>query len=248
MTPTRVGHISLRPFPDRPQRGSRAAREAAEEIRVVVSRITDDPGGRSQYPKGETERLGSDDRSAGALAQLYAHRVPLYVRQIEHAYRLGNRWSDDLTSAGYWGLAKALSNRREGALEVELSAYVSRRIRGAVIDEVRTCLTRNTRGEWLLENPEDALASEGILNRGAAANRDCPERTAERRRTRRVIETAITELSDGQRRIARAFMWGKSWDEIAEDEGVSVSTVRSRFRTVALRLRKRVPQLMHPTR
>jgi DNA-directed RNA polymerase specialized sigma24 family protein len=43
-------------------------------------------------------------------------------------------------------------------------------------------------------------------------------------------------------------MWGKSWDEIAEDEGVSVSTVRSRFRTVALRLRKRVPQLMHPTR
>jgi len=179
---------------------------------------------------------------------LYAHRVPLYVRQIEHAYQLGNRWSDDLMSAGYWGLAKALSNRREGALEVELSAYVSRRIRGAVIDEVRTCLTRNTRGECLVENPEDALASEGMLNRSAAANRDCPERTAERRRTRRVIETAITELSDNQRRIARAFMWGKSWDEIATDEGVSVSTVRSRFRTVSLRLRKRVPQLMHPTR
>jgi RNA polymerase sigma factor (sigma-70 family) len=196
----------------------------------------------------EEEEAGPADRSAAALARLYAHRVPRYVRQIEYAYRLGNRWSDDLTSAGYWGLAKALSNRREGALEVELSAYVSRRIRGAVIDEVRTCLTRDTRGECLVGDAEDAHAGEPNQIGSATANENCPERTAGRQRTRRMLETAIRELSEDQRRIARAFMRDKSWDEIAEDEGVSVSTVRSRFRTTALRLRKRVLQLMHPTR
>ena len=44
--------------------------------------------------------------------------------ELANRVGLAELWRGDLTSAGYWGLLKAIQNRRTDAHECELSAYV----------------------------------------------------------------------------------------------------------------------------
>jgi RNA polymerase sigma factor (sigma-70 family) len=184
--------------------------------------------------------------TAEELARRYSHRVRFYVGKISREFMIGEHWRDELTSAGYWGLAKALSNRRHDATGPELSAYVSRRISGAILDEARSCLTRSTRRELASENLCRASDVDTSLHPILPALVDRPDRCAERRQTRRVIERAIAGLPEGRRRIARAILAGESLGAIAIREGINESTMRARFRVIALSLRKRVLRILHP--
>jgi len=191
------------------------------------------------------KRVKSDAAAAEELARRYAHRVGFFVRKVERNFRLGGRWSDELISAGFWGLAKALSNRRPQAAPEELSAYVSRRIFGAVMDEARACLTRTSQGAVFSCDGLDATEAEQRFAPLMPAAYEGADVRAERRRTRRAIEHAIADLPEVDQRIALAYLAGSGWEEIAEAEGVSTSTVRARFRVIALKLRKQVQHLSH---
>jgi RNA polymerase sigma factor (sigma-70 family) len=181
-------------------------------------------------------QAGADD-----LARGFAHRAEFFARKVAREWMLGQRWSDELLSAGYWGLAVALANRREDATGAELSAYVSQRIEGAVLDEARRCL-RRTRwmevdGVW--HRDEDA---EGATPESAATVTDpghSPEEHAGRRRQRELIERALAELDDEDRRLLRAYMDGDSLTEIARSMDVPVGTLRVRFDRATRRLRGR---------
>lgn len=187
--------------------------------------------------------MNSNAAAAEELARQYAHRVGYFVRKVERIFRISGRWSDELTSAGYWGLAKALAKRRKHAAPEELSAYVSRRILGAVMDEARACLTRLTQGAAFAPERLDAAEPDDPLAPLLPVAFEAPDVSAERRRTRRAIECAIADLPDANQRVVRAFLEGSSWEEIAEREGVSPSTIRQRFRVIALTLRKQVQHL-----
>ena len=96
------------------------------------------------------------------LAQHYRHRVSFFAHKVARRYLLGNRWEDELVSAGYWGLAKALGNRRPDATSRELSAYVSQRILGAVI--ARNCAQARQLAALVEAEPELELAAAVPLN------------------------------------------------------------------------------------
>lgn len=187
-----------------------------------------------------------ESATAEELARRYSHRVKFFVGKVSREFMIGEHWKDELTSAGYWGLAKALSNRRRDATDPELSAYVSRRISGAIIDEARSCLTRSTRRGLASQGVGHASDVAASLHPTSPAPVDRPDRWVERRQTRHVIEGAIAGLPEGNRHIVRAYLAGESLGEIAAREGVAESTLRARFRVIALSLRKRILQLLHP--
>lgn len=181
------------------------------------------------------------------LARRYEHRVRLFARQIERKLLLGSHWSDDLVSAGYWGLCKALQNRRAEAPEPQLSAYVSMRIRGAVLDEVRSCIGRNISRE-IPTNPEHLDSQETPvftpwIARAVANTPATPEHTVSRRHRWHQVSRALELLSPEQRRLIRAYIEGSSISEIAQAEGVSAPTMRHRFQKIARTLRGRAPHL-----
>lgn len=167
---------------------------------------------------------------------------------------MGNRWRDDLVSAGYWGLFKALRNRRDGAHERELSAYVSQRIEGAVIDEARSCLARSARSDSLsgshLNGIEEALeADESLggwgrhLHASPLVDDDGPEARAALSWRRSAIEAALSRLAPDQRSVLHAYMEGDSLSEIARNEGVSAGTMQVRFQKLVRSLRASSPAL-----
>ncbi len=191
------------------------------------------------------------------LVERYAHRVQYFTGQVQKRFMLGDRWRDELVSAGYWGLFKALRNRRVDAHERELSAYVSRRIEGAVIDEARTCLSRSARtdawpGSQLhgLEEPETSerdagasLAALDAVHEHARAAEDDPERVVSDRYRRSAIDDALGALEPDGREVVRAYMEGDSLSEIARARGVSAGTMQARFEKLARRLRAGSPAL-----
>ena len=59
------------------------------------------------------------DEQLDELTDRFAHRVGYFSRRIERRFGLAAAWRDDLMSAGYWGLLKALRNRRPDAHEHE---------------------------------------------------------------------------------------------------------------------------------
>lgn len=165
------------------------------------------------------------------LAHRYQHRVRFFVRKVRFSFMLSSRWDDDLVSAGYWGLFKALDNRRPDAHEKELSAYVSQRIHGAVLDEARACMARGHARELTLD---DGTHGEP---------RSDPEELAARRWKRAAIQAALDGLEAADRRIVVAYMEGSSLAEIAQSESISPSTMQMRFQKVSRGLRARVPEL-----
>jgi RNA polymerase sigma factor (sigma-70 family) len=158
---------------------------------------------------------------------------------------LGSRWRDELESAGYWGLAKALASRRDGACDQELSAYVSQRIRGAIIDGARRCLQLTRLVDVPDATPGSGAKSEDMdaaIGRFAAdptTRGATPEEIAERRRLRRRLDRALESLEPEDRALLRAYMSGSSLPEIAHREGLPTARVRARFERLTLRLRGR---------
>ncbi len=52
------------------------------------------------------------DPELDELVAKFGHRVRYFACRIERRFGLGPQWRDDLISSGYWGLFKALRNRR----------------------------------------------------------------------------------------------------------------------------------------
>jgi RNA polymerase sigma factor (sigma-70 family) len=171
------------------------------------------------------------------LAQQYRHRVSFFAHKVARMYLLGNRWEDELVSAGYWGLAKALDGRRPDASSRELSAYVSQRIMGAVIDEARSCLKRAGKevDSPAAEAPEDLESWEHPA--------PSPEQEVSDRSVWQQIEEALSILDTDQRLMLRAYMEGVSITDMAAREGVAVGTMRRRFDKATQLLRGRAPHI-----
>jgi RNA polymerase sigma factor (sigma-70 family) len=183
-----------------------------------------------------------------ALARRYEHRVSFFANKVQRSFMLGSRWHDDLISAGYWGLFKALANRRPEAHERELSAYVSRRIHGAVIDAARSCINQIlVREVSLASDGEDASRQEPGADSGGsfASLREGqdPEQEAVRSWKRDAVREALARLDPECRRILRAYMDGASVAEIAEEEGVATGTMQVRFGKLTRQVRARAPEL-----
>jgi len=183
--------------------------------------------------------------SPEALAREFEHRVGFFANKVARQFTLGQRWRDELESAGYWGLAKALANRRDDACDAELSAYVSRRIEGAVLDEARCCL-RRTRLVDVSDGTSSSRDGDGNLADGVrriakrlADPGRTPEEIAGEHRLRERVDDALESLEPGDRALLRAYMDGSSLAEIARRGGVPPGTVRARFDRLLRRLRGR---------
>lgn len=187
------------------------------------------------------EEIGSPE----VLAKQFEHRVGFFANKVAREFMLGQRWRDELESAGYWGLAKALANRRDDACYGELSAYVSQRIEGAVLDEARRCL-RLTR---LVDVSGDAAAGRNgggdldeaawLFSRRLADPGRTPEELAAEQRLRERVEDALERMEPDDRALLRAYMDGSNLNEIARRERLPLGTVRVRFERLARRLRGR---------
>jgi RNA polymerase sigma factor (sigma-70 family) len=181
--------------------------------------------------------MQADGDASERLAQHYAHRVNFFAHKVARMFLLGNRWEDELVSAGYWGLAKALNNRRPDASGRELSAYVSQRIVGAMIDEARCCL--NHAGKEAISPPAEWPGSlESWEDPGPS-----PEQAAADRAVWQQIDGALSSLDAEQRLMVRAFMDGTSLNDMADREGIPIGTIRTRFEKAARLLRGRAPHI-----
>jgi RNA polymerase sigma factor (sigma-70 family) len=182
------------------------------------------------------------------LARRYEHRVGFFATKVQRTYMLGSRWDDDLVSAGYWGLFKALQNRRPDAHEKELSAYVSKRIHGAVMDAARNCINQVLRRELSVGTPgeEDHDGDDSSLawqTLAACSDGADPEQTTAKTWQETAIREALMKLDSTERRIIIAYMEGASMSEIAREEGVAVGTMQGRFQRLARMLRSKHPEL-----
>jgi RNA polymerase sigma factor (sigma-70 family) len=182
------------------------------------------------------------------LARRFEHRVGFFTNDVQRRYQMGSRWQDELVSAGYWGLFKALRNRRPEAADGELSAYVSQRIHGAVIDAARSCLTRDQRGEVVVEEPGSESTWVQVDGRGQGRWRadgpsDNPEEMAGRAWQQATVSRALGHLPPNEHRMMRAYMEGSSLTEIARAEGIALGTANDRFRKLARKLKARAPEL-----
>jgi RNA polymerase sigma factor (sigma-70 family) len=176
------------------------------------------------------------------LAQQYAHRVGLFASKVARMFLLGSLWQDELVSAGYWGLAKALGKRRPDASPRELSAYVSQRIIGAMIDEARSCLDRAKK-----EAPPRLAELPGDLGSWEDPGPSPEQAVADRSRWRQ-IEGALSVLDAEQRHMVHSYLLGASLSEMAHREGVPEGTMRARFERAARVLRGRAPHIRRALR
>lgn len=175
-----------------------------------------------------------EDEELDVLARRFAHRVGFFVDRIAWRYRIAGCWRDDLVSAGFWGLLQALRNRRRGADPRELSAYVSLRVEGAILDEARVVLRHRKRIEAL----EGADGDEtGDPADAFVCPREGPERATARRGRRLQVWRAIEPLATLERRVLLAYAEGSTLAEIASREGVAVATLHQRWTRTTRSLR-----------
>ncbi len=185
------------------------------------------------------------DEELTALTLRFDHRVRYFARRIERRFGLASAWHDDLVSAGYWGLLKALRNRRADAHEHELSAYVSRRIEGAVIDEARQLLTRSAHHAHCdPEDLESGFTSESSEPEWVLGQElEDPEAQADRHSRWRAVEQSFASLDQCNRQLLRAVASGHSLAEIAREDGSNPARLQSRMTRVARQVRARAPEL-----
>ena len=186
-----------------------------------------------------------DCEELGELANRFAHRVEFFARRIANRFGLAEAWRDDLISAGYWGLLKAIRNRRSGAHECELSAYVSRRIEGAVFDEARRLLSRKSHQvegdpgeleEWM------STGGRSVFEDASSDDLD-PEERADRSCRWRRVEESFSILDDEQRQLLMAYASGSSLSELARDDGSTTGRLQTRLNRTARQVRARSPEL-----
>lgn len=178
------------------------------------------------------------------LVARFSHRVRYFAQRIERRYGLDPVWHDDLISAGYFGLLKALRNRREGAHEHELSAYVSKRIEGAVIDEARQVLGRlSTRADFDPADLEDgSLVDPSLvdwLGRGASH----PEDVVDSLGRWRQIELSFDQLDDDHKAWLLAVAAGSTLAEIARGARSTAARLQNQMARVTRRVRANTPEL-----
>jgi len=186
-----------------------------------------------------------ETRSSEALVREFEHRVGFFVGKVTRRFMLGSRWRDELESAGYWGLAKALDNLREDACDQEISAYVSKRIQGAILDEARRCLHRtrlvDVSGDGGGSGDDGGDLGDAVLPFAGdlAAPGGTPEEIAGEHRLRERVFDALETVEPEDHVLLHAYMGGSSLAEIARREGLSAATVQVRFDRLMRRLRGR---------
>jgi RNA polymerase sigma factor (sigma-70 family) len=186
-----------------------------------------------------------DDPELGELVERFRHRVGFFARRVESRFGLGPQWRDDLISSGYWGLFKALRNRRLDAHEKELSAYVSRRVEGAVLDEARRTLTRlSSHAQFDLDDFDTGLSLEA-QSFDWELDRACPdpEELADQAGRWQTIERAIDHLGQDHRNLLMAYASGRSLAEIARRNGSSPSRLQNQMTQISRAIRARSPEL-----
>ena len=198
-----------------------------------------------QSPDDLDERIEvCADPEIDELVDRFGHRVRYFARRIERRFGLDPVWRDDLISAGYFGLLKALRNRRAEAHEYELSAYVSKRVEGAVLDEARQILGRSsTRAELDPDELEDGLHMElGAADwLGRLAND--PEDLADGRGRWRQIEDSFEHLEETQRGWLFAVASGHTLAEIARGDGATPARIQSQMSRITRSVRAHAPEL-----
>jgi RNA polymerase sigma factor (sigma-70 family) len=187
-----------------------------------------------------------DARELEELVERFGHRVHFFARRVAARFGLDPQWYDDLVSSGYWGLLKALRNRRTDAHDHELSAYVSRRVEGAVIDEARRVLTRvTTRADFDPEEVDSsAAAGEPFhLDWETRPVEFDPEDRADQRGRWRNIERSVDHLGRDHRELLWSYAGGCSLSEIARREGQTPSRLQNQMSRISRQIRARSPEL-----
>lgn len=198
-------------------------------------------------PSAESECPDSpEDPELDDLVVRFEHRVHFFAYRVERRFGIDPQWRDDLVSSGYWGLLKALRNRRRNAHDRELSAYVSKRVEGAIIDEARRSLNRSS-----VEEEFDPASFE----QGQAAQAPCgewnldlgqqpgPEELADRQHRWETIDRSIKDLGGDHRKLLMAYAAGCSLAEIARLDGTSPARLQSQMSKIGRTLRARAPEL-----
>jgi RNA polymerase sigma factor (sigma-70 family) len=179
------------------------------------------------------------------LVSRFAHRVRFFAHRVAARFGLPAQARDDLVSSGYWGLLKALRNRRPDAHDHELSAYVSRRIEGAVLDEARRMLGRLSSQSEVDPCELDAgdLRESRCLDWELDRYEPGPEDLADREARWRSIERAIDHLRPDHRDLLLAYASGRSVAEIARGDGSSPARLQSQLSRITRSVRARAPEL-----
>jgi RNA polymerase sigma factor (sigma-70 family) len=197
------------------------------------------------YKRPALYEVAPEERCLDELVERFGHRARFFAYRVERRFGLDPQWRDDLISSGYWGLLKALRNRRADAHDQELSAYVSRRVEGAVIDEARRILSRISNqvdGESVdLDSGSCSSSKEFDWEQGATG--DDPELAADRAGRWRAIEGAIEHLSADHRDLLFAYVEGRSISEIARANGKSVGRLQAQMTRICREIRARCPEL-----
>ncbi len=184
------------------------------------------------------------DPELDLLVDRFAHRVRYFAQRVERRFGLDPTWRDDLISAGYFGLLKALRNRRPEAHAHELSAYVSKRVEGAVLDEARQVLGRSSaRADLDPDVLEDGLNSDldSVDWLGRVAND--PEDLADGRDRWRQIEDSFEHLEEAQRSWLFALASGHTLAEIARGDGASPARIQNQMARISRSVRANAPEL-----
>ncbi len=186
-----------------------------------------------------------DDPELDELVARFDHRVGYFARRVELRFGLGSQWRDDLISSGYWGLLKALRNRRADAHEHELSAYVSKRVEGAVLDEARRVLNRLS--SHVVCDPDDLETGFPLEARSLdwelGRSQLDPEELADQEGRWRTIERAIDHLGQDHQRLLMAYASGRSLAEIARRDGSSPARLQNQMSRISRAVRARSPEL-----
>lgn len=178
------------------------------------------------------------------LVARFEHRVRFFAHRVARRYGLDPVWRDDLVSAGYFGLLKALRNRRSDAHANELSAYVSKRIEGAVLDEARQVLERaTTRADCDPGELEEGGGLEGGFWDGFSGIRGDPESEVDGLGRWRRIEGSFAHLEAFQRDWLMAVAAGQSLAEIARNDGASPARLQNQMSRVTRSIRAQAPEL-----
>lgn len=153
---------------------------------------------------------------------------------------------DDLIAAGTFGLLDAL--RRQPAAErgVEFSWYARVRIRGAVVDELRSqdWLSRRARRRFSSDERNTGAAVVGIEDlpedrRALADDALTPETLVAARSEATVLAKAVDQLPERERNIITAhYFEGVQLRTIAKDLGVSEPRVSQLHARAVARLRE----------
>jgi RNA polymerase sigma factor (sigma-70 family) len=195
--------------------------------------------------RSETSTTPIGDVELDGLVARFGHRVHFFSHRVERRFGLGPQFRDELVSAGYWGLFKALRNRRLDAHDHELSAYVSCRVEGAVLDEARQLLSRMaSHADCEPDDLETGLSRESFnLDWELDRSRADPEELADQCARWRRIESSIDHLAPDHRALLLDYAAGRSLAEIARREGSNPARLQNQMSRIGRAVRARCPEL-----